>query len=316
MSFLKITDPAKRDFIVQEYLKTKDNVRKNYITERTGELGAQRELTKLFKPVIETQKTVVKDLSKDLSKEVTQPITSALLPITEGVQKAVELAKYPSIKAAEEEEGDVSDTSILYLGDIASNYLRQFASKEGVDKTFGLYDKGGVFYIGDSPVEILDNNITIKGKEYEGTPGLWELLIMKRPNNTIYTPEDLANYAKILHDTNAMKHNHNPKSMKPKSSKGQKYKEIIRPIWDDIYSGYSYLTSGNGVKRSETTLSAAKTTVIPSDPNALIERLDLLLASEQAGNTGVRNELVSICDELRRQDVIEKETYKKLMLAL
>ena len=169
-----------------------------------------------------------------------------------------------------------------------------------------MYDKGGVFYIGDSPVEILDNNITIKGKEYEGTPGLWELLIMKRPNNTIYTPEDLANYAKILHDTNAMKHNHNPKSMKPKSSKGQKYKEIIRPIWDDIYSGYSYLSSGNGVK----------TIVIPSDPNALIDRLDLLLASKQAGNTGVRNELVSICDELRRQNVIENETYKNLMLAL
>ena len=315
MSFLKITDPAKRDFIVQEYLKTKDNVRKNYITERTGELGAQRELTKFFKPVIETQKTVAKDLSKDLSKEVTQPITSALLPITEGVRKAVELAKYPSIKA-EEKEGDVSDTSILYLGEIASHYLRQFASKEDVDKTFGLYDKDGVFYIGDSPVEIVDDNITIKGKEYEGTPGLWELLIMKRPNNTIYTPEDLVNYAKILHDTNAMKHNHNPKSMKPKSSKGQKYKEIIKPIWDDIYSGYSYLSSGNGVKRSETTLSAAKTTVIPSDPNALIERLDLLLASKQAGNTGLRNELVSICDELRRQNVIEKETYKKLMLTL
>ena len=94
--------------------------------------------------------------------------------------------------------------------------------------------------------------------------------------------------------------------IRDRSSKGQKYKEIIRPIWDDIYSGYSYLTSGNGVQ----------TTVIPSDPNALIERLDLLLASKQAGNTGVRNELVSICDELRRQDVIEKETYKKLMLAL
>jgi len=53
MSFLKITDPAKRDCIVQEYLKTKDNVPKNYITDRTGELGAQRELTKFFKPVIE-----------------------------------------------------------------------------------------------------------------------------------------------------------------------------------------------------------------------------------------------------------------------
>ena len=87
--------------------------------------------------------------------------------------------------------------------------------------------------------------------------------------------------------------------MKPKSSKGQKYKEIIRPTWDDIYSG-------NGVN----------VTVIPSDPNALIERLDLLLASKQAGNTGVRNELVSICDELLRQDVIDKEQYKKLMSTL
>jgi len=57
MSFLKITDPTKPDFLVQEYLKTRDKVRKNYITKRTGELGAQRELTKLFKPVIETQKT-------------------------------------------------------------------------------------------------------------------------------------------------------------------------------------------------------------------------------------------------------------------
>jgi len=57
-------------------------------------------------------------------------------------------------------------------------------------------------------------------------------------------------------------------------------------------------------------------TVISSDPNALIERLDLLLASKQAGNTGVRNELVSICDKLLRQDVIDKETYKKLMLTL
>jgi len=189
MSFLKITDPAKRDLIVQEYLKTKDNVRKNYITERTCELGAQRELTKFFKPVIETQKTVAKDLTKDLSKDlstkVTQPLMSALLPITEGVRKGVELAKYPSIKA--EEEGDVSDTSVFYLGEIASHYLRQFANKEGVDKTLGLYDKDGVFYIGDSPVEIVVDNIAIKGKEHERTPGLWELLITKRPNNTIHT---------------------------------------------------------------------------------------------------------------------------------
>ena len=52
--------------------------------------------------------------------------------------------------------------------------------------------------------------------------------------------------------------------------------------------------------------------VIPSDPNALLERLDLLLESQEAGHTGVRNELVSICDELKRQEVIDTDTYKKL----
>ena len=52
--------------------------------------------------------------------------------------------------------------------------------------------------------------------------------------------------------------------------------------------------------------------VIPSDPNALLERLDLLLASQEAGHTGVRNELVSICDELKRQGVLDTKAYKKL----
>ena len=49
-----------------------------------------------------------------------------------------------------------------------------------------------------------------------------------------------------------------------------------------------------------------------SDPNALLERLDLLLASQKAGHTGVGNELVSICYELKRQGVLDTEAYKKL----
>ena len=44
--------------------------------------------------------------------------------------------------------------------------------------------------------------------------------------------------------------------------------------------------------------------VIPSDPNALLERIDLLLASKEVGNTGVRNQVVSICDELKRKGVV------------
>ena len=51
---------------------------------------------------------------------------------------------------------------------------------------------------------------------------------------------------------------------------------------------------------------------ISSDPNTLLERLDLLLASQKAGNRGIRNELVSICDELKRQGILDTRFYKKL----
>ena len=56
--------------------------------------------------------------------------------------------------------------------------------------------------------------------------------------------------------------------------------------------------------------------VIPSDPDALLDRLDILLASKAAGNTGVRNEIVSICDELLRQKVLSRNHYKNLICLL
>ena len=51
--------------------------------------------------------------------------------------------------------------------------------------------------------------------------------------------------------------------------------------------------------------------IIPCDPNALLERLELLLAGTEAGHTGVGNELVSKCDELKRQVVLDSSSYKK-----
>ena len=290
MSFLKISDPKKRDFIVEEFLKTKRNIQENFLTERLGDISAQRELTKFFKPITETQKDVKASLLGELK------------PIREGLKElpaAITFPQLQAIAAAPEGEDEDLDTSGLYLGEIAEEYLRKFASKQEVDKTFGIYNKDGKFYIGNSPIEIADDNITIKGKEYQGTPGLWELLVMREPDDAIYTDEDKSNYAEILHNTSAMKHGNDPKSKKPKSSRGHKYKAIIKPIWENIY-GYI----GKGIN----------STVIPSDPDALIERLDMLLASKGAGNTGVRNELVSICDELLRQKIMNKSLYKKLML--
>ena len=55
MSFLKITDPKKRDFIVNELLKTRQNIKRNFLSERVGDLSTKYELSKLFKPVTDMQ---------------------------------------------------------------------------------------------------------------------------------------------------------------------------------------------------------------------------------------------------------------------
>lgn len=51
---------------------------------------------------------------------------------------------------------------------------------------------------------------------------------------------------------------------------------------------------------------------MPSDPNALIKMLSLRVASFKAGNTGVRNEIVSLSDELLRQGILDKPSNSRL----
>ena len=90
------------------------------------------------------------------------------------------------------------------IGSIAASYLRKFATKDA-DKVYGIYDKNGQFYIGDTRIGVIDNNIIVGDKEYQGTPGLWELITMKLPNDNVYTPEDYENYAEILVKANALR---------------------------------------------------------------------------------------------------------------
>ena len=111
-----------------------------------------------------------------------------------------------------------------YIGEVAEKYLRKFATKDEADKTYGLYDRHGNFYIGNKPV-VIDNNIVVEGEEYEGTPGLWELIVSKNP--TYYTDDDYDNYARLMLKTNTLHSDNNPGSNYPKSSKGQKWKRIL-----------------------------------------------------------------------------------------
>ena len=286
MSFLKISDPLKRDAIVKEYLELKKKIRDNFLSERIGEQQLQTDLSKYYRPITETQKAT------------TREITEGLKPIREGIEKLPEVMQ-PLGKATEEEEeeeDEEEEEKLMGLGEIAKEYLK----RPNTDETFGIRNEKGLSYIGNKQIIIVNNNIIVDDRKFKGTRGLWELLMSKNPNTLHIDDNDYNEYSKLMVKTNALHKDYNPNNPYPRRSRGNKW-NLIRDIWvnrEDIKKKEGY--EGSGV------------VVIPSDPNALLERLDLLLASQEAGHTGVRNELVSICDELKRQGVLDTNTYKKL----
>ena len=130
----------------------------------------------------------------------------------------------------------------------------------------------------------------------------------KKPK--IFNDEDYKKYEDLLRRTNAIYYGNNPNQNRAKGNyQGSKWTGMVSPIWEDIIAEKEFR---EGKKKGKKKTKGKGVTVIPEDPNALLERLDLLLSSQEAGHTGVGNELVSICDELKRQGVINADTYKKL----
>ena len=279
MPFLKISDPTKRDAIVKEYLELQKNIRDNLLSERTGELELQTDLSKFYKPITETQKATARE------------ITEGLKPIREGIEKLPQ-ATQPTGEAPEEEEEEEEEM----IGEIAKKYI----NRPSPDETFGIRNEKGLYCIGNKQAIIFRDNIINDNEKFEGTPDLWELITSKNPQMPT-NEKDYANYVKLLLKTNALHHDYDPNNPNPRSSRSNKWKNMLSHIWfnrEKYEKKYGIKPEGKGV------------VVIPSDPNALIERLELLLASQEAGHTGVGNELVSICDELKRQGVLDTKTYK------
>ena len=202
MSFLKISDPVKRDLIVKEFLETKKNIRDNLFRKRTGEQELQTDLSNIFKPITETQKATAKEIMEELK------------PIKEGMEnlpQAITFPAYPSIQAFEKPlEGE---EEAPYVGEIAKTYLNKFTTKDEAGRPYGLYDKAGKFHIGNKLAIILDHDLVVGKDEYEGTPGLWELIVSKETKD--FTEEDYENFAKLMVKTNTLHRDNTPDSNYP-----------------------------------------------------------------------------------------------------
>lgn len=171
-----------------------------------------------------------------------------------------------------------------YIHDMLTGDPNEFDRKTGVRHDA----EAEKFYIGNSQLHIDGLDVIVKNKKYKGTPGLYELLFKKNPIN--YTETDLSNYKDIVQKTNAHKR-HYQHNKQVAGSRSKKYQKIIAPL---IGKGMLMEVTDNPINY-----------IYWDDPNELVDRLRLLLASQEAGHTGHVNEINSIIEELREANIIE-----------
>lgn len=188
------------------------------------------------------------------------------------------------------------------LGQTSAHFLEKYFNKsKDLDTVFGMkynFDTKEL-EIGDKTVKIFEDDIVIAGKQHRGRRQLWNLLFFKDLLDTSHSPDVLASYATILKDSNVIYQNNDPRTGKPKSSRGLKYTKIIKPIWEDI----KVQKSGRGMtKKVQGGVVEYK---YYDDPNELVDRLRLIYGSTLAGGDTHRNEIVEILTELEEFGIID-----------
>ena len=265
-------------------------------------------------------------IPRRLKKRRLEATSDSPLPLTPVVSTPIEASKAYPLEEEEVFETKSDDSSPSFgtfvrqtlrtpqgrealhsqLGPLGRRYVSALFSgdkKSEIDIVYGVYVSENRTMLGDKQFDLeADDSMIIDGIRYAGTPGLYELIFKRLPDDAIYTKDDLKKYKSILLATNAYRRGHSA-LMPIMGNKGYKYKHVIAPL---------IKKSGGGVLKPPfaTIPSVMKVTnkkvdyVHWDDPNELVDRLRLLDASHRAGNDAHDNEILSILEELREAGII------------
>lgn len=289
---------------LKELVKARKILKRKFQSIKLGEAETADNFEKSLKPLTEPLKTLVK-LSQDEKRSSTTqkqiiPRTKYeenIYTSTPKKKNKIEFRKPEQNNGEDNEEEDgVADEDInndTFYSQTDGNDLSYLEANNKLDKVYGPHkDETGAWKLGNVSLEVNNEKIVIGNQNWALTPGLYELLFYKNPSN--YDESELEIYKKILINTNAHKRNFDPNGQL-KGNRGNKYKKIISKIFNITHTG-------NGLMK----VNPQKPNYIYwDDPNEIVERLKLLMASQHAGNNNQTNEIVSIIEELREADIIK-----------
>lgn len=319
-----------KENILKELVKTRNILKKKLHSIKTNEADTHLQLRDTFKPITDPLKELIDKSNKFSStskegndvfkgKSGNKKSFSRDIPSTSTPNKYKEEAAFSNSKFLNDnvDDADDDDDEFYSQSETPQNIntketyadLQLLEMNHELDNIYGPHkDINNVWKFGNSNIILTDDKIHIGHQIWALTPGLFSLIFHKTPKG--YDKSELEIYKKILINTNAHKRDYKADEQ-IKGTRAYKYKHIIGKLFKKKSQKNLPISSPNATKSNYMgdglmKFNSSKPNYIYwDDPNELVDRLRLLLASQVAGHTNHNNEIVSIIEELHEANIID-----------
>lgn len=292
--------------VLKELIKSRKILKNKFQSIKLNENDSSINLEKTFKPISVPLNNFIKLSRANIKKETDEDNDSEPFKFESSTPKK-EYKKEVTFEGStiknyytndphgnDQSEDELNHSEEFYSQSEGENSINLSSLKRNkkLDTVYGPHkDENGIWKFGDIIVKLNEDKIVVGNQTWAYTPGLFELLFYKKPQN--YDATELNIYKKILLNTNAHRKNYKSDGQVI-GNRGYKYTKIIRKMFQNTHTGKG-LMSVNMQKPNY---------IYWDDPNELVERLKLLIASQEAGHTNQNNEIVSIIEELKEANII------------
>ena len=159
----------------------------------------------------------------------TDAITKELVPIREEMKTLKERLADTTEKMKDAITMKQQQPTDDHASNVLEQYLLKYGGYRALDKYFAIQHVGDNKYeMGNKAIEINENSdIIVDGVKYDGTTGLWALVMMNDPPESSYTQNDLHMYKDLGYQTNVMSHPYNVVLGKSRYNKTKKLMHIF-----------------------------------------------------------------------------------------
>lgn len=293
-----------QQMLLQDLIKARNSIKRKFNALRQSKTESDALITDVLKPVTEPLHELVK--AKKIKSEPKIKNEHPFKIETSTPQKKIEADSsiFHSYKNESEDEESFENTLLKSKNDSKEksfeneNTLLKRIRNKNYDKMYGPYYNEGhdTIKIGTKNLRLENDKVEVGTLAFKSTPGLLNLLFNKNPDD--YTAEDVSAYKQIISHSNLHRDTDSDKQpILRRKRENLKYKKFMADL-----SSVTPSASGNGLLNR---VSNKKSQYIYfNDYNEIIERLKLLIASKNAGNNSMDNEINSIIEELKEAKII------------